>query len=117
MSAAAPRPARLLLMAGGFVIWSGAFVVLYGALSVGCELGWHETFLAGPLTLQRAMLVILFVLSVAAGAAWIVLLARSARESEGTARFIDRVSLLVAWAGLGSIVFSFFAVFGLSSCH
>ncbi|TPP05454.1 hypothetical protein [Rhizobium glycinendophyticum] len=39
----------------GFVIWSAAFLLLYGVQATGCKLGWHETPL-GPTSLLRGTL-------------------------------------------------------------
>ncbi|KQW27196.1 hypothetical protein ASE36_19815 [Rhizobium sp. Root274] len=39
----------------GFVLWSVAFLLLYGVQATGCKLGWHETPL-GPTSLLRGML-------------------------------------------------------------
>jgi len=44
----------------GFLLWSGAFLAIYGTQAMGCSLDWHARILVGPLTVQRAVLVALF---------------------------------------------------------
>ncbi len=67
------RPARqigpLAAVLSGFLLWSAAFLGIYGAQATGCSLGWDATILFGPLTVQRAVLLGLFVLIVAGHAA------------------------------------------------
>lgn len=54
---------RLLLPAVGFTLWSVAFVLIYASQSFGCAFAWDEVSLAGPLSLQRAQLVALFLVA------------------------------------------------------
>lgn len=101
----------LLLLGAGFLVWSSAFVALYAMLSVGCRFGWDGIELAGGLTLQRAQLAAIFLVHVAACAALVLALRRTAGAS-----FLGRAAYGAALAALGSIVFSFAAVFALSPC-
>ncbi|WP_127144980.1 hypothetical protein [Pelagibacterium montanilacus] len=56
MKPASPVPShRMLLIVLGFVVWSLAFVVLYGTNAIGCAFGWPEG-------LQRNVLLGLFAL-------------------------------------------------------
>ncbi len=104
--------ARWLLMLGaGFTIWASAFVALYAMLSVGCAFGWHHVEVLAGVTLQRAQLVVILLVHLAAGMALIVML----RNVHGP--FLVRASYLAAIAALGSSIFSFAAVFGLSACN
>ncbi len=104
--------ARWLLMLGaGFTIWASAFVALYAMLSVGCAFGWHHVEVLAGVTLQRAQLVVILLVHLAAGMALIVML----RNVQGP--FLVRASYLAAVAALGSSIFSFAAVFGLSACN
>ena len=50
------KPGKLLLLVAGFLLWSSAFVVLYGLQGLGCRLGWDEAALLGPVSLNRAVL-------------------------------------------------------------
>ena len=61
---AALRLPSLILLVAGFVIWSSAFVALYGALSVGCAFGW-DAVLFGPVSALRALLIALWLLHLA----------------------------------------------------
>lgn len=103
MSAQAGRPRDLLWLAAGYVAWSAAFVTLYAGLSVGCAFGWDEVALIGPVSAQRVMLVVLFLLSVAA-CAWVVLLAR--RQLAMAARGGDAQATLgfVHWVAVGAAI-------------
>ena len=56
-----PRQGKaVLLLMAGFAIWGAAFIQLYATQAVGCALGWNGIDVAGPLTLQRALLVVSF---------------------------------------------------------
>lgn len=101
----------LLLLAAGFALWAAAFVVLYAMLSVGCRFGWDGIELATGVTVQRALIVALYLAFLAAGA-W---LARALRAGAG-APFLARAASCAALAGLAAIAFSFAGVFGLSQC-
>lgn len=101
----------LLMLGAGFTVWASAFVALYAMLSVGCRFGWDEIHLFGGLTAQRAQLVIILFVHLAAGAALAVMLRTGAGGP-----FLARASYLAAVAALGSSIFSFAAVFGLSAC-
>lgn len=101
----------LAMLAAGFSIWAVAFVALYAMLSVGCRFGWEGIVLSGGVTLQRAQLVAIFLVAVAAGAALAYALRRRARAS-----FLWRAAYGAALSALASSVFSFAAVFALSAC-
>jgi hypothetical protein len=49
MSALLLAPRRLWWLAGGFVVWCIALVVLYGLHAVGCAFGWPAGALRGSL--------------------------------------------------------------------
>jgi hypothetical protein len=57
------RPIILLAILAGWTIWSVVFVALYAVLSIGCELGWQDQAI-GPLSLQRLVLLILWLASI-----------------------------------------------------
>ena len=101
----------LAMLAAGFTLWAVAFVVLYAMLSIGCRFGWDDIVLFGGVTLQRAQLVALYLVSVAAGAALALALRRRADVS-----FLWRAAYGASLAALAASVFSFAAVFGLSAC-
>lgn len=107
----------LLALTAGFTLWAAAFVALYGGLSVGCEFGWERMELAAGISLQRAMLVVLFILSLAGGALVIRCAhSRLARAEAPERRFLERVGLLAGWAALVSSFVTFAPVFFLSTC-
>ncbi|MFN3550027.1 MAG: hypothetical protein ACK4U0_21290 [Mesorhizobium sp.] len=60
------RPLReigpLAVLLCGFLLWSAAFLAIYGAQAIGCGLGWDAKILLGPLSVQRAVLLGLFAL-------------------------------------------------------
>ena len=78
-------------------------------LSVGCHFGWDGIELFGGLTLQRAQLVAILLVHLAAGAALAVML-------RGGASFLARTAYFSALAAFASTLFSFAAVFVLSPC-
>ena len=100
-----------LMLGAGFTVWASAFVALYAMLSVGCRFGWDEVVLFGNVSLQRAQLVAIFLVAVAAGAALALALRRRAGWS-----FLWRAAYGAALAALAASVLSFAAVFGLSAC-
>lgn len=99
----------LLMLGAGFTVWASAFVVLYAMLSVGCRFGWDGIELFAGLSLQRAQLIAILAVHLAAGAALAVML----REG---ASFLARAAYLAALAAVASTVLSFAAVFALSPC-
>jgi hypothetical protein len=109
---------RLVLVTGGFVVWSAAFVVLYSSLSLGCGFGWQEIDLLGGVSLQRLQLVALFLAHLAAGAALTLVLYRARTRLAGgdAGRFLGSVALYVAVVALACTVFTFAGVFFLTPC-
>ncbi len=105
-----------VMLAAGFVVWASAFVVLYAMLSVGCRFGWHEVPFAG-MSVQRAQLIAILLVHVAAGAAVVRMLRTGAAGRDDTAIFMRRAGYGAALAALASTLFSFGGVFFLSTCH
>lgn len=103
----------VLMLAAGFIVWASAFVVLYAMLSVGCQFGWHEIDLAAGLSVQRAQLMAIFALHLAAATALVLVL----RGRAGTVPMLPRAAYLCALAALGSTVFCFAPILVLSACH
>lgn len=102
-----------LLLGAGYAIWALAFVVLYAMLSVGCQFGWHEKPLLGPLSLQRAQLILLFLLHAGAGLTLVI----HTRRMADLAPFLHQASILTGVAAFASTLFTFLAIFFLSPCH
>ncbi|WP_159712813.1 hypothetical protein [Geminicoccus flavidas] len=114
------RPAFLLVIALGYTLWGGALVVLYGVLSLGCVFGWEEVML-GPLTLQRGLLLLLWLLSVLVIAllswqtcAWL----QAARAGRPTplARFTLWLAAACSIAAAGATLFMGLPILGASAC-
>ncbi|MGE0418083.1 MAG: hypothetical protein AB7O80_14865 [Acetobacteraceae bacterium] len=110
----------LAMLLSGFVLWSLAFVVLYGMQATGCHFGWHTMLLAGAVTVQRAVLVGLFLVFVAFHVVLYVVLLRAV--ANGTAArdepegFSREAGLHLALAAFGAAIFCFSGVFWLSAC-
>lgn len=110
--------AHFALFLAGFLIWSSAFLWLYGALSVGCAFGW-DGIAVGPTTLERAVLVGLWLAHLALVAA---LLAVTHRRLERRPRrdTLDGFFANAAfWAGIvafGITIVNYAPILGLSAC-
>lgn len=118
------RPVReigpLAAMLSGFLLWSGAFLAIYGAQATGCSLGWHTIALVGPLTIQRAVLLGLFAIVLAGH---VVLVRRSnamtaqddAINAE-TAGFMRAAASRLALIATVASIISFGGVVWLTAC-
>lgn len=108
-----PRQGKpVLLLAAGFAVWSAAFIQLYAAQAVGCAFGWDGIALAGPVTLQRALLVASFLAWMAAHLALYLAMRRRVAETE----FLFRTATDLSLAALGAALFTFGGVLWLSPC-
>lgn len=101
----------LLLLGAGFTIWAAAFVALYALLSTGCRFGWDTVEIAAGLTLQRALLVAVFLFHLAACTAFAVVM----RGKNG--QFLHKAAYGAAVAAAVSTLFTFAPVAVLSPCH
>ncbi len=111
-------PANLVLMLAGFVIWGVALNVLYGALSIGCELAWHRTAF-GPLSLQRVILLSLWAAHLALHVwllAWLWRRLADTPAHPRLERFVQVVCVASAWLGLVATVVTGGLVAFLSPC-
>lgn len=64
-------PARWLLgSTGALLVWASSFVVLYAALTLGCEAGWHARRLGGVNLLSGALAMAWFAHLLALAALW-----------------------------------------------
>jgi hypothetical protein len=108
----------LLLVLAGFAIWGAAFNILYGALSLGCEMGWHQRML-GTISLQRSILLILWTIHLALHVGLLVWLwrRRAATPALPTlGSFVQIVTLAVAAAGLAATLVTGSLVAFLTPC-
>ncbi len=109
-------PALAWIIAG-FVIWSAAFVTLYGLHGIGCAYAWHE-IPVGPTNLQRAVQV----------TAWLAFLApllilalrlrgRRRRATKGSSeQWLALVGEASAWAALAATLVTFAPTATTSVC-
>lgn len=101
MSRTATPPSRLLLLVIGFIVWSAAFIALYGVNAIGCAFAWS----AG---LQRSVLVALFLAHVAF-LVWFArrVLSRFRAARTPPDRMLSYAGLGLTVAALASTVFAF----------
>lgn len=112
------RGGPFTLLLAGFVLWSIAFIVLYGMQATGCSLGWQAVEIAGSLTLQRLVLVVLFVAFLAAHLVlYRMLRTPRRRKADGNASgFAGDAGQTLALAAFGASVFCFSGVLWLTAC-
>lgn len=109
----------LLPIAAGFALWSLAFVVLYGGQALGCRLGWELIQVLPGVSLQRLVLVGLFL--VLSGTAALLALRLHAvfgqrRADREPHAFLGRIARDGGVAAAGAVLVSFAGVFWLSPC-
>jgi len=116
MASASPR--LLVLLGAGFAVWAAGFAGLYGALSLGCALGWDRVGL-GPVSLQRAVLLALALaalLATALVARRLVVVPPAESDADGPGAFVLTVSRYGALAAVPATAFTFLGVTMLSTC-
>ncbi len=111
---------RTLWLIAGFTLWSAAFVGLYAMLSVGCAFGWQDVPAAFGLTLQRVVLLALWLVSLA-GAGGLVVLSCAAwmRRRDDPAppsAFLAQTGYLASLAAFGSTAASFLPIVFVTAC-
>lgn len=114
MKQASPVPARrMLLIVAGFVVWSAAFVALYGLNAVGCAFDW-------PAGAQRAALLVLLAVHVGGLAALSLWTWRRwrARRADPTrpAALLEYVGVATSVAALAATIFVLAPSFALTMC-
>ncbi len=92
---------QIWLLLAGFVVWTGAFVGLYALQAVGCRFDWGAVAL-GPTDLHRALLIVGFILTMAAQGGVVVAL-RATMPGPEPSPFMARVGL---WASIAALVAS-----------
>jgi hypothetical protein len=90
-------PRRMMLLVAGFIIWSAAFVALYGVNAIGCAFGWPEL-------LQRGILIGLFAIH-AAILAWLSVW--TWRRFKSTSAHADKPAQLIEYVGAGVSITAF----------
>jgi hypothetical protein len=121
---ASPVPARRMIwLVLGYIVWGGALIALYAMLSIGCEFGWHLMELTAGVTVQRAVLVVLFLVSLGAAGAVVFLSwrrrssTRGQRANVAPASFLEWASYVSSLTALGATIVSFAPVFVLTACY
>lgn len=121
---ASPVPARRMIwLVLGLTVWAGGFVAIYAALSIGCEYGWHQMELAAGVTVQRTILVILFLGTVAATGlvAWLAwrrwAAARRRDQTVAPARFLEWAAVASSLTALAAAIVSLAPSVVLTSCY
>lgn len=112
------RGTSLLLAIGGFIVWSSAFVFLYGMQGLGCALDL-DLVEAGPFNLLSILLTILLFLHLAALAVlqWLgVRFWREGRGDHAASRFLGAVTCLTAAAGIVATIYIGAPVLVLQPC-
>lgn len=111
------RQPLLALLGAGFAIWAAGFVIVYAVLSFGCASGWDSVHL-GPVSVQRATLVALAVITALATMLLAALLwTRPSRtDDQGPLEFIRTTAFNLALAAIGAVMFTFSGVATLSTC-
>lgn len=105
-----------LLLLTGFVIWSGAFLGLYGAQATGCHLGWHQVEI-GPISALRLLLAVMLVATVLLIAGLHVIAARSLGEPQSeNARLLIKIGGMLQAAALVATVITYGGVMWLTLC-
>ena len=111
-------PVNLVLLIAGFILWSVAFSALYGALGVGCELGWQERAF-GPVSLNTAVLAAILAGHLLLHAALVVWLWRrtyGARGHPPPSRFLAFTSLGTAICGMIATLWTGAPIAVLTQC-
>lgn len=119
-----PVPARRMIwLVLGHAAWAGGFVALYAALSIGCEYGWHQIELAGGVTVQRVMLIVLFLATLAA-TSFIALLtwrrwsqARARGSGVAPAPFLEWAAFVSSLTAIAAAIVSLGPALVLTSCY
>lgn len=119
MSAVRGRPAvDLVLLCAGFAIWASAFVTLYAVLSLGCAWRW-DAATVGPVSLQRAALVGVWLAHLLPAAGLVIWTRRRAHrlaDAGDPSAFLTRISFWTNGVALCATVLNFLPILPLSAC-
>lgn len=107
---------QLLGLCAGLVVWTSAFVTLYAALSVGCAFGWEDRSF-GPVSLQRGVLLAIWIAHLVAVAAILLWSRRRAANADtGLDGFFAQTVLWASVVALAVTVVNYAPILGLSAC-
>lgn len=99
----------LLRLTAGLILWAAAFSLIYGLHGIGCAAGWDARDVGG-LSLQRAVLLAAWGVSLAAAVALALWLGRR------RATTLDRAAIALGWAGVAAVAVTFLPVAVVQSC-
>lgn len=105
-----------VLLLTGFVIWSGAFLLLYGVQATGCHLGWHRLDV-GPISALRLLLAVMLAATVGliGGLHWYATRELTVPQTD-EARLLRTIASMLQVAALVATVITFFGVMWLTLC-
>ncbi|MBC7282227.1 hypothetical protein [Hoeflea sp.] len=106
------KPLAMLL--AGFLLWAGAFLLIYFTQATGCRLGWQEKEMFGVLSLQRGSLVAVYLLACALHLGLIYAFGQS--EAQAERAFTHQTGRALAFAALAASLFCFAGIFWLTAC-
>ncbi|TRO90546.1 hypothetical protein FKB34_14200 [Glycocaulis profundi] len=123
MTDAIPSPARpvsglhLIWLVAGFSVWASGFILLYGLHALGCRWGWEEAAFLGGISVNRAVLIGVYLAHIAAGAAlWLPLHAAAKRWPGEGGVFLKSASVLLTVAAVVSTIWIGAPVLFLAAC-
>ncbi|WP_228242310.1 hypothetical protein [Porphyrobacter sp. GA68] len=99
----------LIKMVSGLIAWAVSFSVLYALHGLGCALGWTEQAVPG-LTQARVVLLVTWILLIAAHGVLLVWLLRSCATQ------MQRIGVAIGWIGLGATIVTGLPILAISSC-
>ncbi|MCG6204641.1 hypothetical protein LPW26_08340 [Rhodopseudomonas sp. HC1] len=115
MTRAPTRPASLLLISAGFIVWALAFTLLYGGLSVGCAFGWQSEMIGGN-SLLRVVLLAIWGLHIVALIGLLIYCVRLPRSDETTPAFTRKAAIGTTVTALVATVWTGLPIPALSQC-
>ena len=101
----------LLRASAGLILWAVAFSAIYGLQGLVCGLGW-QTVVLGPISLGRALLILLW-LAFLALLAWMTWRFRHLQASG----FLNRLAAAIALIGLIATAYTGLPVVTTTVCH
>ncbi len=104
----------LAMLLSGFLLWAGAFLLIYFTQATGCSLGWQEIEVFGALSLQRGSLVALYLLACGMHLGLIYAFGRG--EARAESAFAHQTGRTLSFAALAASLFCFAGVFWLTTC-
>jgi hypothetical protein len=98
---------ELVVLVGGFLIWSLALIALYALHSLGCQLGWS-------VAVTRVVMLVAWVAHLVAGGAFLIWTLR--RRREGAGGLLPAATVSLAAAGVLATIWLGTPVLVLRAC-